>query len=98
MSKAAQTPEQSGDDGRSMLLTCYADTHGYRWHHVDLFVHDSRGRELDWVHWQVEKDGPAGADAATAKVEPTLRRTAAWQHGVSADGSEYWTAPAVWGQ
>lgn len=30
----------------TMLLTCYADTYGYGWHHVDLFVHDEDGREL----------------------------------------------------
>ncbi|MFE4539339.1 hypothetical protein ACFRKB_30475 [Streptomyces scopuliridis] len=82
---------------RTMLLTCYADTHDYGWHHVDLFTRDSTGREVNWVHWTVDEDGPSGADAATARVEPTLRRTTDWQHGVSADGSEYWTAQAAWG-
>ncbi|WP_316959356.1 hypothetical protein [Streptomyces sp. TRM68367] len=84
-------------DRRTMLLTCYADTHGYGWHHVDLFTHDHTGREVNWVHWQVDEDGPAGADKATARVEPALRRTSDWRHGISADGSEYWTALATWG-
>ena len=84
-------------DRTMMTLTCYADTHDYGWHHVDLFVHDSRGREVNWVHWQVDRDGPDGADAATARVEPTLRRTSDWERGVSADGSEYWIAQAAWG-
>ncbi len=83
--------------GRTMFLTCYADTHQYGWHHVDLFVHDSAGREVNWVHWQVDQDGPDGADAATARVEPALRRTSEWKRGVSADGSEYWIAQAAWG-
>ncbi|MET7852218.1 hypothetical protein AB0D78_30235 [Streptomyces avermitilis] len=82
---------------RTMFLTCYADTHHYGWHHVDLFVHDSAGQEVNWVHWQVDEDGPDGADAATARVEPALRRTSEWQRGVSADGSEYWIAQAAWG-
>ncbi|MFD4872519.1 hypothetical protein ACFWOB_04025 [Streptomyces sp. NPDC058420] len=82
---------------RTMFLTCYADTHQYGWHHVDLFVHDSAGQEVNWVHWQVDQDGPDGADAATARVEPALRRTSEWQRGVSADGSEYWIAQAAWG-
>ncbi|MFF5009769.1 hypothetical protein ACFY3G_43960 [Streptomyces phaeochromogenes] len=82
---------------RTMFLTCYADTHNYGWHHVDLFVHDSAGREVNWVHWQVDEDGPDGADEATARVEPALRRTSEWRRGVSADGSEYWIAQAAWG-
>lgn len=82
--------------GRTMFLTCYADTHGYGWHHVDLFTHDGNGKEVNWVHWQVDQDGPDGADAATALAEPTLRRTSPWEHDVSADGSEYWTARAAW--
>ncbi|MFE2429796.1 hypothetical protein ACFXJ5_24000 [Streptomyces sp. NPDC059373] len=86
----------SDTDGRTMFLTCYADTHNYGWHHVDLFVHDSGGKEVNWVHWQVAEDGPDGADAATAQAEPKLRRTGTWQHGISADGSEYWTADAAW--
>ncbi|MFJ9582396.1 hypothetical protein [Streptomyces acidicola] len=81
---------------RTMLLTCYADTHNYGWHHVDLFTHDGTGREVNWVHWAVDEDGPCGADEATARVEPALRRTTDWRHGVSADGSDYWTAQAVW--
>ncbi|MEU3269851.1 hypothetical protein ABZ639_03340 [Saccharomonospora sp. NPDC006951] len=85
-----------GSDDRSMLLTCYADTHGYGWSHVDLFVHAADGRELNWVHWQATENGPGGADAATAKAEPRLRRVSTWSHGVSADGSEYWTARAEW--
>lgn len=82
---------------RTMLLICYADTHRYGWHHVDLFTHDSTGHEVNWVHWTVDEDGPDGADRATARVEPALRRTSDWRHGVSADGSEYWTAQASWG-
>jgi hypothetical protein len=81
-----------------LLLTCYADTHGYGWPHVDLFAyHPDTGRELDWVHWQTAGDGPDAADAATAAVEPDLHRTSDWRHGISADGSEYWTASAAWG-
>jgi hypothetical protein len=86
----------TGTDGRSMLLTCYADTHGYGWHHVDLFTHDRDGKEVGWVHWQVDRDGPDGADDATGRTEPALRRTSPWEHGVSADGGEYWTARAAW--
>lgn len=81
-----------------MTLTCYNDTHGYGWRHVDLFVHDEHGRELDWVHWQVAADGPDAADEATARVEPLLRRTSEWRHAVSASGMDYWTADAVWTQ
>jgi len=78
------------------FLTCYADTFGYGWHHVDLFVHDENDLETNWVHWQVDDDGPAGADAATSRVEPTLVRTSDWQHGISANGAEYWTADVAW--
>jgi len=79
-----------------MFLTCYADTYGYGWHHVDLFVHDVNGLEVNWVHWQVDRDGPEAADAVTARVEPQLKRVSAWQHAISANGSEYWTADAAW--
>lgn len=79
-----------------MILTCYDDTHGYGWRHVDLFVRDEHGRELDWVHWQVRADGPDAADAATAATEPLLRRTSPWRHGVSASGMDYWEADAEW--
>jgi len=79
-----------------LTLTCYNDTHGYGWRHVDLFVHDADGRELDWVHWQVAEDGPDAADAATAETEPLLRRTSDWRHGVSASGMDYWEADAAW--
>ncbi|MCD2190543.1 hypothetical protein [Actinomycetospora soli] len=79
-----------------MTLTCYNDTHGYGWRHVDLFVHDDGGHELSWVHWQVPQDGPAAADAVTARVEPLLRRTSEWRHGVSESGMDFWTADVVW--
>jgi hypothetical protein len=79
-----------------MFLTCYMDTFGYGWHHVDLFVHDEQGREANWVHWQVDEDGPMAADAVTALVEPGLKRTSEWQRGMSATGMEYWTADAAW--
>jgi hypothetical protein len=82
--------------GHRMTLTCYNDTHGYGWRHVDLFVHDAEGRELNWVHWQVTQDGPDAADAVTAKVEPLLRRTSEWRHGVSENGMDYWVADAAW--
>jgi hypothetical protein len=82
--------------GCTTFLTCYEDTHGYGWHHVDLFVHDAAGREINWVHWQVDEDGPEAADHATARVEPALRRTGEWEHGIRADGSSYWIAPAAW--
>lgn len=84
------------DDDLRTTLTCYNDTHGYGWRHVDLFVHDRDGREVNWVHWQVGEDGPAAADAATALVEPTLKRVSDWRHGVSAGGVDYWTAEAEW--
>lgn len=80
----------------SMTLTCYNDTHGYGWKHVDLFMHDERGRELNWVHWAVFADGPDAADEVTAVVEPTLRRTSEWRHGESASGMDYWEADAAW--
>lgn len=79
-----------------MFLTCYADTFGYGWHHVDLFVHDEHDLEVNWVHWQVDLDGPEAADAVTERVEPQLKRVSEWKHGISANGSEYWTADAAW--
>lgn len=79
-----------------MTLTCYNDTHGWGWRHVDLFVHDADGREVNWVHWAVAEDGPDAADATTAVVEPTLRRTTGWRHSVSASGMDYWEAGAAW--
>ncbi|MBF6397470.1 hypothetical protein IU438_16915 [Nocardia cyriacigeorgica] len=81
-----------------MTLMCYNDTHGYGWHHVDLFLHDREGREVNWVHWQVDEDGPAAADRITAVAEPALRRVSDWLHGVSASGMDYWSAEAVWDQ
>jgi hypothetical protein len=75
-----------------MTLTCYNDTHGWGWRHVDLFVHDQAGREVNWVHWQVEADGPDAADVATARVEPDLRRVSEWRHLVSDSGMDYWVA------
>ncbi|WP_447644522.1 hypothetical protein [Nocardioides zeae] len=81
---------------RKMTLTCYNDTHGYGWRHVDLFTHDEEGRELNWVHWQVPGDGPAIADDVTARVEPLLRRTSDWRYDVSASGMDYWVADAAW--
>ncbi|MBB3664706.1 MULTISPECIES: hypothetical protein [Prauserella salsuginis group] len=86
------------DEGIRMTLTCYNDTHGYGWRHVDLFEHDRDGRERSWVHWQVPEDGPEAADAVTAAVEPLLRRTSEWRHGVSASGMDFWVADAAWGQ
>lgn len=83
-------------DESRMFLTCYTDTHGYGWKHVDLFVHDADGRELNWVHWGVEADGPDAADAATARTEPALKRVTEWKHAHSDGGMEYWTAEAVW--
>ncbi|GHP16432.1 hypothetical protein RN2511_011680 [Rhodococcus sp. NKCM2511] len=86
------------DDTRErMTLMCYNDTHGYGWRHVDLFVHDHEGNELNWVHWQVRADGPDAADRATERAEPSLRRVSEWRHFVSAGGMDYWTADAVWG-
>ncbi|WP_406028083.1 hypothetical protein OH802_11885 [Nocardioides sp. NBC_00850] len=82
--------------GARMTLMCYTDTHGYGWQHVDLFVHDASGHELNWVHWEVPGDGPEIADEATSEVEPTLRRTSEWRHAVSASGMDYWTADASW--
>ncbi|MEU3855263.1 hypothetical protein [Streptomyces sp. NPDC029554] len=79
-----------------MTLTCYNDTYGYGWKHVDLFVHNAEGRELDWVHWGVPTDGPDAADRVTSVVEPTLRRTSEWRHGKSASGMDYWEADATW--
>ena len=83
-------------NGRTMLLTCYRDIRYYGWYHVDLFLHDREGRELNWVHWGTPEEGPDGADAACASVEPTLRRITEWQHGIRADGSDYWSARAEW--
>lgn len=83
-------------DHDHMFLMCYEDTFGYGWRHVDLFVHDSWGREVNWVHWTVDADGPEAADASIDRVEPTLRRTSGWRHAVSASGMNYWTADAAW--
>ncbi|MEV7872242.1 hypothetical protein AB0P17_40455 [Streptomyces sp. NPDC088124] len=83
-------------DGRTMLLTCYRDVRHYGWLHVDLFLHDQDGRELNWVHWGAREEGPDGADQACRAVEPSLRRTTEWRHGIRADGSDYWTAHAEW--
>lgn len=79
-----------------MFLMCYEDTFNYGWHHVDLFVHDHFDREVNWVHWTVDEDGPDAADASILKVEPTLRRTSEWKHAVSPAGMNYWTADAAW--
>lgn len=85
------------DDSQARLtLMCYNDTHGYGWRHVDLFMHDADGRELNWVHWQVKEDGPDAADRVTAVAEPRLRRTSEWRHAVSASGMDYWSADAAW--
>ncbi|MGW8374835.1 hypothetical protein [Streptomyces sp. ODS28] len=84
------------DGTERMTLTCYNDTFNYGWRHVDLFTRDARGRELNWVHWAVPEDGPAAADAATAEVEPLLRRASDWRHGVSEAGMDYWEADVVW--
>ncbi|MDF0529276.1 hypothetical protein P0W64_08895 [Tsukamurella sp. 8F] len=79
-----------------MFLTCYRDTFDYGWHHVDLFVHDDVGREVNWVHWTVEADGPEAADASVTREEPQLRRTTPWEHHLSVVGQDYWTAEAEW--
>jgi hypothetical protein len=86
----------TSETGHRMRLTCYNDTHGWGWKHVDLFVHDAAGRELNWVHWAVSDDGPDAADAVTAKVEPTLRRTSEWRHAQSDSGMDYWVADVEW--
>ena len=87
---------QAEGTGHRMTLTCYNDTHGFGWRHVDLFVHDAEGRELNWVHWQVPRDGPEEADLVTARVEPTLRRTSEWRHSVGPSGVHYWVADVEW--
>ena len=79
-----------------MFLTCYEDTFNYGWHHVDLFVHDEFGREVNWVHWAVDADGPQAADASIRETEPLLERTTEWVHARSAAGMDYWTADARW--
>ncbi|PJJ45182.1 hypothetical protein ATK23_2438 [Glutamicibacter mysorens] len=84
------------DTDRIMTLTCYNDTHGWGWRHVDLFVRDSEGLELNWVHWAVSADGPDAADAVTAQVEPSLVRTSEWRHSVGASGMDFWEADAAW--
>jgi hypothetical protein len=81
-----------------MTLTCYDDTFGHGWRHVDLFVHDAAGRERGWVHWQVPADGPQAADEATARVEPLLRRTSEWRHTVGPSGRDHWSADAEWSE
>ena len=84
------------DSATRMFLTCYEDTHSFGWHHVDLFVHDRHGRELNWVHWTVEADGPDAADRSVRREEPTLHRTTEWHHRVGPSGIDYWVADAVW--
>lgn len=84
------------DTQRRMTLICYNDTFGYGWKHVDLFTHDLDGNELNWVHWGVSEDGPAAADAVTARIEPTLKRVSEWQHHVSVVGQDYWLSDVVW--
>jgi hypothetical protein len=86
----------TSETGHRMTLTCYNDTHGWGWKHVDLFVHDASGHELNWVHWAVSDDGPDAADDVTSKVEPTLRRTSEWRHAQSDTGMDYWVADAEW--
>ncbi|MGW0038421.1 hypothetical protein [Gordonia sp. NPDC003376] len=87
---------QAGSATR-MTLTCYNDTHGWGWKHVDLFVHDrATGHELGWVHWGVPVDGPEAADRVTATVEPLLRRTSPWRHSRGPSGIESWEADAEW--
>lgn len=81
---------------RRMFLMCYEDKFNYGWHHVDLFVHDDMGRELNWVHWTVEADGPDAADESVRREEPTLLRISEWEHRVSAFGMNYWMADASW--
>lgn len=81
---------------RRTFLTCYEDTLNYGWHHVDLFVHDELGREVNWVHWTVNADGPEAADESVRREEPLLRRTSAWEHHVSPAGVNYWIADAAW--
>lgn len=80
----------------TLRLTCYAYPHGHSWRHVDLFLHDENGREINWVHWPAEDTGPDGADAATARAEPALRRTSPWEPGLTADGRTFWSASAAW--
>ncbi|MDJ0347925.1 hypothetical protein [Cryobacterium sp. PH29-G1] len=84
------------DDQRKMTLMCYNDTFGYGWKHVDLFIHDADGNELNWVHWGVPEDGPEAADAVTARIEPTLKRVSDWDHHQSPVGQDYWRADVVW--
>ena len=84
------------DDQHTMTLMCYNDTFGYGWKHVDLFIHDSHGKEMNWVHWGVPEDGPDAADAVTAKIEPTLKRVSDWHHHVSPVGQDYWRADVIW--
>lgn len=79
-----------------MFLTCYEDTFGYGWQHVDLFVHDEHDREVNWVHWTVDGDGPEIADASIQREEPDLERATDWEHHVSVVGQNYWTADARW--
>lgn len=79
-----------------MFLTCYEDTFRYGWHHVDLFVHDEYGREVNWVHWTVAADGPDAADESVRREEPGLRRDTPWAHHRSAAGQDYWVADASW--
>lgn len=83
---------------RHMTLTCYNDTHGWGWKHVDLFVHDAAGRELNWVHWAVPDDGPDAADEVTGHIEPNLERTSEWRYAKSVNGMEYWEAEARWNE
>lgn len=82
--------------GPRMILTCYNDTFGYGWRHVDLFTHDGAGRETNWVHWTVDADGPDAADRVTAQVEPSLRRITPWRHRRGDSGMDYWEALATW--
>lgn len=91
-----QTMDPRPTTHHRMFLTCYADNLNYGWHHVDLFVHDEFDREVNWVHWTVEADGPEAADASIQVVEPNLERTTDWKHSVSAAGVDYWTAEARW--
>ena len=60
------------DANHRMTLMCYNDTHGYGWRHVDLFLHDADGRELNWVHWQVTEAGDGVELWGTAEVHDDL--------------------------
>ncbi|MFC5992984.1 hypothetical protein ACFQE5_02020 [Pseudonocardia hispaniensis] len=82
--------------GYRLVLTCYEEAFEYNWPHVDLFVQDAHGNEINWVHWPAAGGGPEAADAATSQHEPMIRRVTEWRRVEGVGDRIYWVADAEW--